>query len=131
MPLTRRAVFVNFLLQFPRKIKPTFFKNNLEVSLGIELMIRFLISEPDAAASIAQSPETLRKARYQGRLIIGVHFYKLGRSVRYHPDLLLAWATEDRETHTKTVNNYLKNQPGNSGRNLRVEALKRSTVGTG
>jgi hypothetical protein len=48
------------------------------------------IDKRQAAALAGLSPETLRKYRYDGLLIEGIHWQAFGsRCVRYHKDMLL------------------------------------------
>ena len=59
------------------------------------------IDEFQVANMLCQSVRTIQKWRVTGN---GPGFYKLGRSVRYRLDEVLAWADARRKAHTSQSN---------------------------
>ena len=70
--------------------------NNIVAQTQADLAGTF-IDECQVAEMLCQSVRTIQKWRVNGN---GPAFYKLGRSVRYRLDEVLAWAEARRKAHT-------------------------------
>lgn len=81
-------------------------------------MEKRFVNKRDAEELTGFSHETLKKWRLEGKLVLGIHWIKVGNSdrvIRYNGPLLIDFLQnqEDPVAHQRAIDAYLKSLPSN------------------
>jgi hypothetical protein len=80
----------------------------------------FKVKPIDVRKEFHVSEEYLRRLRYEGTLIQGVHYIKIGthKGVLYHYSLILDWLINrhDPTVHQRAIENFQQSLPSNRPR---------------
>ncbi len=63
---------------------------------------------PETAKLINMGASFLRKQISNGSLLEKIHYVRIGRSIRFLPEMIILWVKEPADIHAKTITAYLK-----------------------